>query len=166
VRSKKPSEGSRWRGGRGGLMQIKWGEAEGLKLAGVGMEGGGGRGAFGSENRQSKTVCKRSGSTDREQGERGRSAVNRQSCSRCGRAGRSSDQQWWRTELDLSSGKSFDDRHRCATLEAPPKRFRLLGSGGLLVAGGLSWVFMVGRVEEVSWKSEQRGAPVAAAASV
>jgi ACS family D-galactonate transporter-like MFS transporter len=33
----------------------------------------------------------------------------------------------------------------------------------VLVAGGLSWVFAVGRVEQVSWKSEQRRAPVAAA---
>src|SRR5713226_1305330 len=36
-------------------------------------------------------------------------------------------------------------------------------TAAVLVAGGLSWVFMVGRVEEVSWKSEQRRAPVAAA---
>ena len=33
----------------------------------------------------------------------------------------------------------------------------------VLVAGGLSWVFMVGRVEEVSWKPEQHSAPTAAA---
>lgn len=32
------------------------------------------------------------------------------------------------------------------------------------VAGGLSWVFGVGRVEEVSWKSQQHGAPVATGA--
>jgi hypothetical protein len=44
---------------------------------------------------------------------------------------RSSDPQWWRTELDLSSGKSFDDRHRSATLGATPKRLRFLGGGGL-----------------------------------
>jgi len=32
-RSKKPSEGDRWRADAG-LMQIEWSEAEGLKLAG------------------------------------------------------------------------------------------------------------------------------------
>jgi ACS family D-galactonate transporter-like MFS transporter len=31
----------------------------------------------------------------------------------------------------------------------------------VLLAGGLAWVFVVGRVEEVSWKSEPRTAPVA-----
>ena len=36
-------------------------------------------------------------------------------------------------------------------------------TAAVLVAGGLSWVFMVGRVEEVNWKSEPRRAPVAAA---
>jgi MFS family permease len=36
-------------------------------------------------------------------------------------------------------------------------------TAAVLVAGGLSWVFVVGRVEEVSWKSERRTAPVAAA---
>jgi MFS family permease len=35
-------------------------------------------------------------------------------------------------------------------------------TAAVLVAGGLSWVFVVGRVEEVSWKSEPRGAPVPA----
>ena len=38
-------------------------------------------------------------------------------------------------------------------------------TAAVLVAGGLSWVFVVGRVEQVSWKSEQRGAPVAAASN-
>ena len=32
----------------------------------------------------------------------------------------------------------------------------------VLVAGGLSWVFVVGPIEEVNWESEQRTAPVAA----
>jgi len=36
-------------------------------------------------------------------------------------------------------------------------------TAAILVAGGLSWVFVVGRVEQVSWKSEQRGAPVVTA---
>lgn len=36
-------------------------------------------------------------------------------------------------------------------------------AAAVLAAGALSWVFVVGRVEQVSWKSEQRTAPVAAA---
>ena len=36
-------------------------------------------------------------------------------------------------------------------------------TAAVLVAGGLSWVFVVGPVEQVSWKSEQRTAPIAAA---
>src|SRR3984893_5439071 len=35
-------------------------------------------------------------------------------------------------------------------------------AASVLLAGGLSWVFGVGRVEQVSWKSEQRRAPLAA----
>jgi MFS transporter, ACS family, D-galactonate transporter len=35
-------------------------------------------------------------------------------------------------------------------------------AAAVLVAGGLSWVFAVGRVEQVSWKSEQPTAPAAA----
>ena len=64
-------------------------------------------------------------------GRRGRSAVNRAEFSSCGRAVscRSSDPQWWRTELDLSSGKSFDDLHGSATVGAAPKRVRFPGGG-------------------------------------
>jgi MFS transporter, ACS family, D-galactonate transporter len=36
-------------------------------------------------------------------------------------------------------------------------------TAAVLVAGGLSWVFAVGRVEQVTWKSEPLRAPVAAA---
>jgi MFS transporter, ACS family, D-galactonate transporter len=36
-------------------------------------------------------------------------------------------------------------------------------TAAVLVAGGLSWVFVVGRVEQVSWESQQRRGPVAAA---
>jgi ACS family D-galactonate transporter-like MFS transporter len=36
-------------------------------------------------------------------------------------------------------------------------------TAAVLVAGGLSWVFVVSEVEQLSWKSEQRRAPVAAA---
>jgi MFS transporter, ACS family, D-galactonate transporter len=35
-------------------------------------------------------------------------------------------------------------------------------AAAVLMAGGLSWVFAVGRVEQVSWKSEQHTVPVAA----
>jgi Ni/Fe-hydrogenase subunit HybB-like protein len=35
-------------------------------------------------------------------------------------------------------------------------------AAAVLVAGGLSWVFAVGRVEQMSWKSEQHTVPVAA----
>src|SRR5207237_7411650 len=51
--------------------------------------------------------------------------------SSCGRAVSccSSDQQWWRTELELISGKSFDDLHRSTTLGATPKRVRFLSGG-------------------------------------
>ena len=37
----------------------------------------------------------------------------------------------WRTELELSSGKSFDDRHWSAALGAKPKRVGFLGGRGL-----------------------------------
>ena len=36
-------------------------------------------------------------------------------------------------------------------------------TAAVLVVGGLSWVFVVGRVEQVTWKSEHRKAPVAVA---
>ena len=72
-----------------------------------------------------------------EQGGRGRSAVNRAKFSSCGRGVScgSSDQPWGRTELELSSGKSFDDRHRSAALRAKPKRVRFLGEGGFWLDG-------------------------------
>jgi len=38
-------------------------------------------------------------------------------------------------------------------------------TAAVLATGGLSWVFGVGRIEQVSWKSERNGAPVAAPAS-
>lgn len=38
----------------------------------------------------------------------------------------------------------------------------LVIAAAVLVAGGLSWVFGVGPVEQVIWKSEQGTAPVAA----
>jgi hypothetical protein len=59
-----------------------------------------------------------------EQGGGGRSAVNRAEFASCGKAVscRSGDPQGWRTELDLSSGKVFDDRHRSTTLRARSAR--------------------------------------------
>ncbi len=84
-------------------MQIEWSEGEVLKSAGVGTEA------------EVEVV-----------------AVNRAEFSSCGEAvsWRSCEQPWWRTELDLSSGKSFDDRHRSTTLGATPKRVGFLGGGG------------------------------------
>jgi len=35
-------------------------------------------------------------------------------------------------------------------------------TAAVLVAGFLSWVFVVGSVEQVNWKSDQRSATVAA----
>ena len=66
-----------------------------------------------------------------EQGGRGRRAVNRAEVSSCGPVVScgSSDQRW-RAELELSSGKSFDDHHRSAALGAKPKRVRFMGGGG------------------------------------
>src|SRR5713101_6069814 len=104
--------------------------------------GGGGEGGrgCGSENRSSKTVRSRARSRDRvgSTADGGRSAVNRAKVSSCGRAVScgSSDPQWWRTELDLGSGKSFDDLHRSATRGAETKRVRFLGGGFRF---GLRW---------------------------
>jgi hypothetical protein len=41
-----------------------------------------------------------------------------------------SDQPWWRTDLDLGSGKWFEDLHWSATRGAEPKRVRFLGMVG------------------------------------
>jgi hypothetical protein len=64
--------------------------------------------------------------------------VNRAEFASCGGAVscRSCDQPWWRTELDLSCGKSFDHGHRSATLGATPKRVRFLGGGWFWFDGG------------------------------
>ena len=58
--------------------------------------------------------------------------MNRAEVSSCARAVscRISDPRWWRTELELSRSKSFEDRHRSAPLGAKPKRVRFLGGGG------------------------------------
>jgi hypothetical protein len=114
-------------------MQIEWSEEEVLELAGVGTEvevevvesvgrriDGGKRWDRGGE------VGIMSGAV-----RRGRSAVNRAEFSSCGEAVSrcSCDPPWWRTELHLSCCKSFDDRHRSATLGATPKRVRFPGGG-------------------------------------
>ena len=49
----------------------------------------------------------------------------------CGRG-----QERWRTELELSSGKSFDDCHRSATVGAAPKRLRFLSGGSFWLGLG------------------------------
>lgn len=41
-----------------------------------------------------------------------------------------SSERGWRTELELGSGKSFDDQHRPTTLGAAPKRAGWMSSGG------------------------------------
>ena len=114
-------------------MQIEWSEGEVLKWAGVGTEAevevvesagrimdGGKRWDTGRE------VGMRSGAgrTGAERGEPCRvfELWRRASCRSC-------EQPWWRTELDLSCGKSFDDRHRSTTLGATPKRVGFLGGG-------------------------------------
>ncbi len=45
----------------------------------------------------------------------------------CGGSG----EKGWRTELELGSRKSLDDRHGAATFGTEPKRGRFLGKGGL-----------------------------------
>ena len=42
------------------------------------------------------------------------------------------DGERWRTKLDFRSRKSFDDRHRSATLWAAPKVAGVFGGGGVL----------------------------------
>jgi len=115
------------------LMQIEWSEAEVLKSAGVGTEAevevveSVGRRIDGGKRRDTGRevgIKSRAGRT-------GRSAVNRAEFSSCGEAVscRSGEQPWWRTELGLSCGKSFDDRHRSTTPGATPKRVGFLGGG-------------------------------------
>jgi hypothetical protein len=122
-------------------MQIEWSEGEVLKLAGVSTEAEeGAREGMGARIDIGKRCDReREWGWGQEQGGRGRGAVSRAEVSSCARAvsWRSSDQQWWRTELELSSSKSFDDRHRSATLGAKPKRVRFLGGGGLRFLSGM-----------------------------
>lgn len=40
-------------------------------------------------------------------------------------------QEWWRTELELGRGESFDDGHRSAALGTAPKRLRCRSGRGL-----------------------------------
>ncbi len=114
-------------------MQIEWSKGEVLKLTAVGTE---------TEEEVDERVGWQSivehdvrkdaqWGSDQEQGGRVRGAGNRAEVSSCGRgvSFRSSDQQGWRTELDLSSGKAFDDRHRSATVGATPERLRFLSGG-------------------------------------
>ena len=120
--------------GDAGLMQIEWSKEEVLKLAGVGTEAEeevrervGARidGEKGGEGEGEVGIGSGAGRTGAERGEPCSVFELGQAVSCC-----SSEQAWWRTKLDLSSGKSFDDRHRSATLGATPKRFRLLSGGG------------------------------------
>ena len=121
-------------------MQIEWSKGEVLKLTAVGTE---------TEEEVDERVGWQSivehdvrkdaqWGSDQEQGGRVRGAGNRAEVSSCGRgvSFRSSDQQGWRTELDLSSGKAFDDRHRSATVGATPKRLRFLSGGSFWLGLG------------------------------
>src|SRR5712664_3014009 len=45
----------------------------------------------------------------------------------------SSDQDRWRTELDLDSSKPLDDLHRCTTFWAEPKITRVFAAGYVLL---------------------------------
>ena len=114
-------------------MQIECSEEEVLKLAGVGTEAEEGRAKVRQRESMVEDGVKEGAKWgwSQEQGGRGRSAVSRAEFSSCGRAvsWRSSEQPRWRTELELSGGKSFDDRHGSATLGATPKRVRFLGGG-------------------------------------
>ena len=116
------------------LIQIEWSEGEVLKSAGVDTEGEERVGEGVGTRIDGRKRWNRGGEvgSGQEQGGRGQSAVNRAEFSSCGGAVscRSSDQAWWRTELDLSSGKSFDDCHGSTTLGATPKRVGFLGGGG------------------------------------
>jgi hypothetical protein len=79
--------------------------------------------------------------------------VNRAEFASCGKAVscRSSDPQWWRTELDLSSGKAFDDRHRSATLGAPPKKGPIPGRGKFLVRSAKELCPVLRSITAVGW---------------
>jgi len=118
------------------LMQIEWSEAEGLKSAGAGTEtevevvGSVGRRIDGGkwwDTGGEVGISSGAGRTGAERGEPCRvlefsSCGEVISCCSC-------EQPWRRTELDLSCGKSFDDRHRSTTLGATPKWVGFLGGG-------------------------------------
>lgn len=135
-------------------MQIEWSEEEVLKLAesarkrrrgpakvfGVGIDG--------------RRRCERGAKygSGQEQGGRGRSAVSRAafelwanpSCSL-------SHQQRRRTELDLSSGKAFDNCHWPTTLGAAPKRARFPGRWRCLVRSAMELCQVLRSIVAVAW---------------
>jgi len=39
---------------------------------------------------------------------------------------------WWRTKLDIGSGESLDDFHRCTALRAAPRIGEVFGAGTML----------------------------------
>ena len=54
-----------------------------------------------------------------------RDALKRSDRAVCGRViSCSPGQEWWRTELELCGGESFDDGHRSAALGTAPQRVR------------------------------------------
>jgi hypothetical protein len=117
-----------------GVMQIEWSEGEVLKLVGVDTEAEEEVGEHVGGRIDGRKRCDRGCEVGIGSGAGRRGAERGEPCRVCELWGavscRSSDPQWWRTELDLSSSKSFDDRHRSTTLRTTPKRFRLLGGGG------------------------------------
>jgi hypothetical protein len=114
-------------------MQIEWSEAEVLGLAGVstGVEERAGEGVEARidigkrcDGEREVGIGVGAGRTGAERGEpcEGFELWRAVSCRSC-------DQQRRRTELDLSSGKSFDDLHGSTALGAAPKRVRFLSGG-------------------------------------
>src|SRR6266704_2457531 len=115
-------------------------QGRGVEVDGSGHRNGGGGGRACGVAIDRRTRCKkgRAVGIGSGTGRTGTGAGNRAEVSSCGRgvSFRSSDQQWWRTELDLSSGKAFDDRHRSATVGATPKRLRFLSGGSFWLGLG------------------------------
>ncbi len=60
---------------------------------------------------------------------------------------------WWRTKLDFSSGKPFDDLHRSTAFGAAPKIGTIFGGRGMLF--GLR---LLCRTKQLKAKRQERGA--------
>ena len=64
--------------------------------------------------------------------------MNRAEFSSCGEAvsSCSCEQPWWRTELDLSCGKSFDDRSAPSKLWVNPPETLVIRAGAAIIVMG------------------------------